>query len=280
MTVKDLYSCCLEKLKSADIQDANFECDCLFEHFIGYTKIDRITKSNNTISQINIDKLNNAILKRIAGEPLQYILGSWEFMGFEFKVGEGVLIPRPETEIVVEKACEFIKKRSESCVVYDLCAGSGAIGLSVAKLNPDCRVYLFEKYDKAFEYLKLNAEAFNCQNAKIIKYDIFDGYITEFPKADLILSNPPYIESNEIPTLQKEVQLEPKTALDGGADGLDFYRCIHEKWVNSLNIESSVIMECGENQSKDIIDIFSCNLSNSKVYFDFNDIDRVVELNI
>lgn len=232
---------------------------------------------NATDEQIALmDKL---IERRKKGEPLQYIVGSWSFYGLEFAVGEGVLIPRPETELLVEYVLKELKNIN-NIVVYDLCSGSGCIGLTVAKIRPDADVYLFEKEDKAFEYTKKNAEKFNLKNVNLVKCDIFDFDFSLLPLADAIISNPPYIKTDEIPLLQTEVRHEPVSSLDGGKDGLDFYRCIASKWSKKLKKGGLIAMECGDGQSSDIISVFDSIKSEKNVVFDFNDIDRIVTFRI
>ncbi len=212
------------------------------------------------------------INRRVNGEPIQYIIGSWDFYGESFKVGEGVLIPRPETELLVDYSIEKLKN-IKNAVVFDLCSGTGCIGLTVARLFPDARVYLLEKSDRAFEYLEENKKNLNCGNAVLIHGDLFNGFeFFDLPEPDLILSNPPYIETKEIETLQSEVLKEPLMALDGGDDGLDFYRCIAQKWLPYC--KKAVAVECGENQHNEIGKLFSsCDISYLK---DFNEIYRVV----
>lgn len=277
MTVKYIYKKGLELLKPVSGDDAQFECDCLFEFCFNIDKIKRIIDADKEIE--NSKKFFNLIDRRCNGEPLQYIIGSWDFMGYTFSVGEGVLIPRPETEELVEKAVDYIKENNCK-TVYDLCAGSGAIGLSVAKMCPNCRVYLFEKFDGALKYLNINKAYFNVPNAHVIQHDILTAYNGDIENADLILSNPPYIKSEEIACLQKEVLKEPLTALDGGEDGLVFYRAIRDIWLSKLNPGSRVLTECGDNQSKDIINEFKMKKCTIKVHNDFKNIDRIVEINV
>lgn len=279
MTVGEAYKKGLETLLSSIGDDARFDCDCLFKDVAGIDKTHRIINENCEISVNSAQKFFDAVNKRASGIPLQYILGYWEFLGLRFSVGEGVLIPRPETELLYEKAHEFIKEGGAK-VIYDLCAGSGAIGLSVALKHPKCKVYLFEKYDGALKYLEKNKTDLNASNAEIIKYDIFNGKPEALEAPDLILSNPPYIKTNEISSLQREVQKEPTTALDGGDDGLSFYRCIAEKWTPSVTKGGAVIMECGDGQSDEIIPIFESSSTKNTVYYDFNNIDRVVRFNV
>ncbi len=279
MTVKELYAAGLCELKNSGNADFGFDCDCLFSQFAGFDKIRRIVSENEDVSNEAENAFLSAVKRRTDGEPLQYILGEWEFMGLNFKVGEGVLIPRPETEMLVMEANAYLKYK-EKTVVYDLCAGSGAIGLSVAKFNPFSTVYLFEKYDDALGYLRKNAEILELSNVHILKYDIFDGCPCDLPEADVLLSNPPYVKDSEVKSLQKEVGFEPDTALKGGEDGLKFYRAIHDKWFDAVKKGGIFVFECGDGQSEDITSIFSDKQCEISVLYDFNDIDRTVKINV
>lgn len=279
MTINQLYNDCLLRLKNSGNDDYRFDCDCLFEHFIGFDKVKRITKGEFPVPDKACKELSDAVDRRTQGEPLQYILGKWSFMDCDFFVGSGVLIPRPETEMLVLRADEIIRENKLS-TVFDLCAGTGAIGLSIARLNPDCRVYLFEKYDGAFFYLQKNIGAFGLENVTAVKCDITDFNASWLPKADLIVSNPPYIKKSEIKLLQKEVLKEPVTALSAGEDGLDFYRAIRSKWLSLLKNNGTVLLECGDGQSSDVIACFDGVIKSSAVYYDFNNIDRAVEINV
>ena len=214
------------------------------------------------------------INKRASGVPVQYVIGEWDFYGETFFVGEGVLIPRPETELLVDFASEYLKDKKNP-VVFDLCAGSGCIGLTVAKIFPEAKVFLLEKSDKALNYILKNKEKLSVSNVSVIQGDIFNGFgFFGFPRPDLILSNPPYINSDEIASLQSEVLKEPVMALDGGADGLDFYRVIGDKWLN--NCSGAVAVECGEGQADDIKKLFSLQCSVVSSVADFNGIERAV----
>ena len=226
-----------------------------------------------------IQIVENIINRRKAGEPLQYILGNWDFYDLTFSVGEGVLIPRPETELLVEFALENLKKINNP-VVYDLCAGTGCIGLTIAKHLPQATVYLLEKEQSAYEFLRKNAENLLLKNVKLINDDLFTMDLVNLPLADIIISNPPYIPSSEICGLQKEVLFEPVSALDGGADGLQFYRCLASKWINKVKENGLMAFECGDNQSSDIIQLFKGKFKDNKVIFDFNNIDRIVTFRI
>ena len=276
MTLLEVYR------KSADALSfggaGEFETKVLFEDVL---KVQMPVYDYSTVNATDeqIALMDKLIERRKKGEPLQYIVGSWSFYGLEFAVGEGVLIPRPETELLVEYVLKELKNIN-NIVVYDLCSGSGCIGLTVAKIRPDADVYLFEKEDKAFEYTKKNAEKFNLKNVNLVKCDIFDFDFSLLPLADAIISNPPYIKTDEIPLLQTEVRHEPVSSLDGGKDGLDFYRCIASKWSKKLKKGGLIAMECGDGQSSDIISVFDSIKSEKNVVFDFNDIDRIVTFRI
>lgn len=272
MTVSELLNKGRELLKDKEnymnevrwIFEAVFECGREYAVFHADDEADR-NKADEFIKKIN---------QRASGMPVQYVIGSWDFYGESFSVGEGVLIPRPETELLVDFACEYLKDKNNP-VVIDLCAGSGCIGLSVARLNPDTKVFLVEKSPDALRYLSQNAERFNLPNAEIICGDIFNGFdFFNIPKPALILSNPPYINSDEIAGLQSEVLLEPSMALDGGEDGLDFYRAIAEKWLPYCG--GAIAVECGEGQADLIRMIFSKQCAETCSIKDFNDIERAV----
>lgn len=276
MTLKQLYLWCAEELRFTDCGD--FEALCLINDILGYSK-EQIHFNNIIVNDIEIQQLKDVVKRRKQGEPLQYILGKWDFYDQTFYVGEGVLIPRPETEILVDFALDSLKN-IKNPVVFDLCAGTGCIGLTIAKHRSDATVYLLEKEEKAFEFLKKNVDSLKLENVILINDDLFYVDLSVFPETDLILSNPPYIETDIISGLQKEVLFEPITALDGGYDGLDFYRCICDRWHNKVKKGGFIAFECGEEQSEQIIQLFSDKHTENHVIFDFNNIDRVVTFRI
>ncbi len=276
MTVLDLFRYCKEKLNFTDSPE--FDTICIFEDLLGIPK-SKIFFNDIVVTNEQISMVENVIKRREIGEPLQYILGKWDFYDLTFNVGKGVLIPRPETEMLVDFALEKIKD-IKSPVVYDLCAGSGCVGLTVAYHRKDAKVFLLEKAEGALKYLKSNKEKYNLNNAYIVKGDLFNVDFSDIPNADVILSNPPYIPKSEIVGLQKEVRFEPVTALDGGIDGLDFYRCIAKKWIANVKKNGFIALECGEEQSNHIINLFNGKYSEKQVIYDFNNIDRIVAFGI
>lgn len=249
MTVKEAYNYGVYFLSCNGVDEAEFKSLCLVCHLIGIKNSDFHQHQNDDV----IMKRFADLLWRVKnGEPLQYIIGKWDFYESEFYVGKGVLIPRPETEELCELAIKHIKTLG-GCVVYDLCAGSGCIGVSVAKACPNAVVYMIEKSADAMFYLLKNAEGVS--NAKVICGDIKNT--NDLPKADVIISNPPYIRSSDIADLQAEVLHEPLMALDGGKDGLDFYRIINDNWYDMLNDNGHLFLEIGDEQGSAIKNVLS-----------------------
>ena len=189
MTLKQLYKYCSDKLFFGECGD--FEALCIFNDLLGLSK-EKILLSDSYVTDEQEKLINDVISRRMNGEPLQYILGKWDFYDLSFSVGEGVLIPRPETEMLVDFALEKLKN-IKNPVIYDLCAGTGCIGLTIASHRKDATVYLLEKEEKAFVYLKKNKEKLNLSNAILLYGDLFDFDFSCLPDCDLLLSNPPYI---------------------------------------------------------------------------------------
>jgi release factor glutamine methyltransferase len=244
--LKDLYLKLRGILSEAEIEAPELEARLLIEGVTGMNRASQIANSNSEISGEIQEKLISMAQKRAEHLPLQYILGKWSFMGFELKVGEGVLIPRDDTEVLVGLCLDYLKA-SDGKTALDLCAGSGAVSVALDKLaNAD--VTAVELSDKAYNFLLKNIKG---TNIKPHKGDIFECYRDfEAKSFDLIASNPPYIKTDEIETLQTEVGYEPKTALDGGADGLDFYRAIARRWTPLLKSGGAMAFELGEGQAE------------------------------
>ena len=248
---RELYNKGKAVLEATGIDDAGFDAYQLILSFFNGSATEYTLHMTDFVSDEMVTEYMQLIDRRRSGEPLQYILGKWDFYESSFFVGKGVLIPRPETEELVSFCIDIIKKNRFS-VVYDLCTGSGCIGLSIAKACPDVTCYLFELYDEAFFYAEKNLSHSGLSNVILIKHNVLECYNEDIPNADIIVSNPPYIESSEIPCLQSEVLQEPVTALDGGNDGLDFYRVFFEEWSAKLNSFGYFAFECAENQTEKI----------------------------
>lgn len=199
------------------------------------------------ISEEDYDKAIAMARRRASGEPIQYVIGSWSFMGRDYTVGEGVLIPRDDTEVLVGEALKAARRFSAPSVV-DLCSGSGIIAVTLSKELKGASVYAVEKSGEAFAYLKENVRM-NGADVQLIHDDLADcADDFEDGSFDLIVSNPPYIRSDEIADLQGEVQYEPRLALDGGEDGYDFYELILRLWSKKLKADGYIAFEIGEGQ--------------------------------
>lgn len=218
-------------------------------------------------------QLLSAVDRRLSGEPLQYILGEWEFWGLPFKVGKGVLIPQPDTERLVECVLEQMKGKT-NLKVLDLCSGSGCVAIALAHERPDAQVTAVELYDSAFNYLIENIKL-NQVDVKAVKYDVLTAP-EGFEKYDIIVSNPPYIAPSEASLLSAEVLAEPHEALFGGDDGLVFYRAINELWLPLLNPNGAMLLEIGYTQAAQVREIFKGR--QSSVIKDYAGNDRVVKI--
>ena len=221
----------------------------------------------------------DAVQRRISGLPLQYIIGEWSFMGYDLYVGEGVLIPRDDTEVCVRGLLSELKKSGGTPKeIIDLCSGSGAIAIALAKLLPDSHISAVELSDKAWDYLVRNIARNNAGNVMPIKGDI--GICCnsfEDESFDAVISNPPYVRTDEIPSLQKEISFEPSIALDGGNDGLDFYRIISEKWFPKLKRGGIMSLEIGETQADEVSALFE-GKAEINVLKDIQELPRAVIL--
>lgn len=275
MTAEQVLRTAAEKLRTAQIENASFDASCLVENITGLSRT-KIMLCDDDIADEQAELVERAVLRRISGEPLQYILGEWDFFGRTFEVGEGVLVPRPETELLVELALEKLRNVRYP-VVLDLCAGSGCVGLTIAAERPDAHVWLFEKYDEAFHYLKRNIKKLGLTNVQAVQHDITLGYddkISETP--DLIVSNPPYLRTDELGGLSTEVMHEPATALDGGKDGVDFYRVIASRWLPNVNKHGGIIFECDPSQTLEIADMLMPYAMRVKIVTDIFGLQRAV----
>lgn len=244
----------LERLRQADIPEADSDIRLFAMDVAGCTYSTLILRMAEDATEEQAQKLHAYVTERMTHKPCQYILGTQEFMGMEFATAPEVLIPRPETELLVEQACERLKKLIEKkrkqtgdreLRVLDMCCGSGCIGISVAKLVPAVAVDLADISDAAITLTKKNRERLQA-DCMVIQTDLF-AQIEE--KYDMIISNPPYIRTDEIPKLMAEVRdYEPHLALDGKADGLYFYDKIIREAREYLYEDGYILFEIGQDQ--------------------------------
>ncbi len=275
------------RLKSAEIEDFEFESFCIFEHVTKINRTKFMLRRDDDCDENNVNFAIKIAEKRASLRyPLQYLLGSWEFYGYEFSVGEGVLIPRADTETVIEVITQSYKNREEKLRIIDLCAGSGAISITLAKLYPNAEVFAVEKSGEAFSYLADNVRA-NEVSVKLIRGDVFDAKVMdnflsdrenlEYNKVDIIVSNPPYLTAKEMGELQTEVSFEPALALDGGFDGLSFYRGISSLWKEILKNGGKLCYEIGNTQAVEVENIMkNAGFSEIEMTKDLGGNDRVL----
>ena len=260
-------------LTSHNITEAQLDAEVLL---CGVLKIKRnilATLRQEKISQEQFQQYQNYLNKRIKGEPVDYILGTSEFMGLTFKVNSNVLIPRPETELIVEQANKFIKENNFKHIL-DLCTGSGAIAVSVARYNDNISVTASDISSKALQVAKENAAINNVSNKiEFLESNMFVNIIDK--KFDIIISNPPYVTEEEYKGLERELFFEPKNAFLAGEDGLDFYRIIAENSARYLNPKGILLLELNANISLQITDLFNDFLF-VKIIKDYSGLDRIL----
>ena len=275
MTVNEIYQSGLKLLENNNIENSKFEAQSLLQKAFLLDRIGFIIHKTDKADENCSHNFLKFIEKRISGEPLQYILGEWSFMGFDFKVGRGVLIPRDDTEVVVNLCIDFLKSRTDKKTV-DLCSGSGAIAVALDKIS-GAKVTAVEIDETAFSYLETNVKENNSSVKPVMAdaLEICDTFADG--ELDLIVSNPPYIKSADIETLQKEVQLEPRLALDGGEDGCDFYREIVSRWSRKLKKGGALAFELGEGQADAVKALMTeQGFSDFKISLDFGGVQRAI----
>lgn len=275
MTVNEIYQSGLKLLENNNIENSKFEAQSLLQKAFSLDRVGFIIHKTDKADENCSHNFLKFIEKRISGEPLQYILGEWSFMGFDFKVGRGVLIPRDDTEVVVNLCIDFLENRTDKKTV-DLCSGSGAIAVALDKIS-GAKVTAVEIDETAFSYLETNVKENNSSVKPVMAdaLEICDTFADG--ELDLIVSNPPYIKSADIETLQKEVRLEPRLALDGGEDGCNFYREIVSRWSRKLKKGGALAFELGENQADAVKALMTeQGFSDFKISLDFGGVQRAI----
>lgn len=271
--MQNFYLRMKNKLDEAGILGASFELRELFGFVTGRKNYE--IRLENEFSDEEIVRIEELVDRRIAGEPLQYLLGEWEFMGLPVAVGEGVLIPRPETELLCEQGFDFLETRPTRRVL-DLCCGTGCIGIAAKKYVAGTEVVCVDKFDAPLRYTAENA-AKNGVSVAVVRGDALLPPSGDLGVFDLILTNPPYILTNDLSTLQTEVKHEPREALDGGADGLMFYRALTAHWLSLLRDGGAVMAEIGIGEKDEVEALFvNAGLKNVRTVDDYCGIPRVV----
>ena len=275
MNLKEILKYGKEELIKNNIEDASIIAKELAEYIFKITRAQIIANNDMEFSKDQTDNYINSIKKISTGIPIQYITNNQEFMNLNFYVDENVLIPQPDTETLVEEVINEYKEKK--CEILDLCTGSGAIAISLAKYINESNIVASDISMKALQIAKLNAEK-NLVRKKIefIESDMFDKvYKDDF---DIIVSNPPYIKTKVIEKLDRQVKNEPYIALDGGADGLKFYKIIIENAYKYIKNEGKVFLEIGYDQKNELINLFKKNNHYENIYSkkDLGGNDRII----
>jgi release factor glutamine methyltransferase len=283
MTIKELFDSQIKILAGAGISSGNSDLMYLFCHIL---KVDPSYIFSHTENEIDLGQqleIDDAVGKLAGHEPVQYIIGTQEFMGFSFRVNEQVLIPRPETELLVEEIVKWSDQKIDPIKMLDLGTGSGAIAVSLACLIGNAHVIAVDISPEALAVAKQNAADNNVSDhitfieGDMLSPNLYSSITDEFGLFDIIASNPPYIPSAEIAGLDASVKdFEPVTALDGGLDGLDFYHAIATYAKPMLKENGLLIAEAGFDTTDKVFDIFKLSFHSVKIIKDYSSIPRLV----
>ena len=279
-TYNNLYMDIRQTLRRAGIEAATLEARELMCFASGKTRSQLVRDGQLYVPPAIEERARDLVCRHLAGEPVAYLIGEWEFYGLPLDISSDVLIPRSDTEVLAERAILRARAAGEGARVLDLCAGSGCVGLAVAANVPACRVVLGELSEGALRVCKQNVRR-NSLNARVtcVSVNALEPPASALWDFDIIACNPPYIPTGDIPGLDVSVRdYEPHMALDGGADGLDFYRAVTQKWKSALRLGGSLIFEVGIGQAPSVEDILARNgFEGIQTTADTQGIWRVVE---
>lgn len=280
MIFRELLKKGIETLDQAGISDASNDARILMEYCFGINREKLLLSYEEEVTAEDAEKnFGELIERRAARIPLQHIIGTADFMGLEFKVDENVLVPRFDTEILVEEA---LKSINDGDRILDMCTGSGCILVSLLKFSNNCHGVGVDLSPKALEIARKNAEVIlhdrEDVSIEFVQSDMFDNLSLTQENFDMIVSNPPYIETEEIEKLEPEVRLhDPMMALDGGTDGLDFYRVIAQRGHDFLRPGGVLLLEIGCEQGESVEKmLLEADFQNIEIFKDYAGLDRVV----
>ena len=259
-------------LNEAGIENFRGEASMLICRFCNINKAELLQKNKD--EDFPSEELEDAVIKRCSHYPLQYILGYWEFCHETYRVTKDTLIPRQDTEKLVELAIRFLPEKAR---FIDLCTGSGCIAISTLAARPDCHAVAVDLFEPTLEIARENAET-NGVGDRIgfAREDVLcPDFMSGLGDFDFILSNPPYIETEQLSLLDEELSYEPSTALDGGEDGLTFYRVIIREYTKYLRQGGAMLLEIGCDQAKAVSEISAAEGLLCEVYKDYGGCDRV-----
>lgn len=270
-SLKGLLTDGAKMLTQAGIDEAELDAGYILEYITGLNSAQYFIHSEDIIEKNKAEEFFRLIERRSKRIPLSYVIGTRDFFGLTFKVDENVLIPEQETELLVEE----VIKHSEGKSVLDMCTGSGCIAISIALFGKPSKVAASDISEKALKVARENAKSLKAGEISFIQGDMFENVTDKF---DIIVSNPPYIETGEIDELMPEVRdYIPRLALDGDIDGLKFYRIISKEAVKKLNKNGRIFYEIGYNQSRAVASILLENgFTDVNIMKDYSGLDRIV----
>jgi release factor glutamine methyltransferase len=279
-TIQKLLNWITEFFTQKGVDSPRLSAELLLSHILGLSRIELYTLFDRVVEAGQLEKLRDLVKRCGNQEPLAYLIGRCEFYSLPLKITCDCLIPRPETELLVERAVEFLRKRIGKQQVLDLCTGSGCIAAAIAKNVKDCAIVATDICDKALAVAAENIAALKLsEKIKLLCGDLFDPVIAglDSERVDLIVSNPPYISDAEFAKLDKNVKnYEPRGALYGGVDGLDIYRRIIDKSPDCLKAGSAIMLEIGYAQGKAVAGLLeAAGFKGIRIEKDLNKNDRI-----
>lgn len=276
MVIKDCILKASEILRASGTETPVLDARVLMCFSLDKSDVFVITNPNEPLTKGDEEHFFELVIRRAEHEPIAYITGEKEFMSLKFYVDSNVLIPRPDTEHLAELAIELINKNNLKSVA-DFCTGSGALAISIAKSCPDAQIAGYDISNGALQVANKNKQLLKADNVQFYKADILTEIDKLNTKFDIVVSNPPYIDSDDMKKLEKSVRdYEPHLALFGGGDGLEFYRIITEKAKLFLNEGGILAFEVGHTQSTEVAHLMENNFNKIQIKKDYADIERVV----
>jgi release factor glutamine methyltransferase len=281
-TIQKLLNWVTEYLTSKGIESPRLSAELLLSHVLELKRIDLYTQFDKQVPQDQLDKLHELVKRAGLYEPVAYLTGKTEFYSLELEITADCMIPRPETELLVQRAIEFLRTRSGVQYVCDLCTGSGCIAVAIAKNFPDARITATDISATALEVAARNVEKHRLkEQVRLLCGDLFEPVIQQLDVSqfDLIVCNPPYVSTSEYENLDKNIKdYEPQSALLAGEDGMDVYRRIIEKVDDFLKPSAALMLEIGYAQGSTVRELLEQTgaFAEVKIEKDFHDNDRIV----
>ena len=280
ITYNDIYLSTRRKLRAAGITAHDLEARLIVAHATGKTREELMQSSRLYVTDNSVSRAVDGMLeRRLEGEPVAYIVGEWEFYGIPISVNESVMIPRIDTELLAGEAIRLMKRRFGPTRLLDLCAGSGCIGLAIAANVPNCRIVLADNSEQALAVCRANMLKNKLsRNVTAIEVDVLETPPALLGTFDGIVCNPPYIPTGDLVNLDPSVRdYEPVYALDGGPDGLYYFRAIVTNWISLLKEDGFLLLECGAGQSQNVRDILhEGGFNGIRTFIDTLGIERVI----